>query len=83
MCICDISVEDVYVRLPLSASVAWMLDRQAERKLGWKRFLAPKKNVRPSWKLKPLQDSYEVRFYPKRTPELWFFSAGNAARKRL
>ncbi|CAL21064.1 hypothetical protein BFI45_10965 [Yersinia pestis subsp. microtus bv. Altaica] len=83
LCICDISVEDEYVRQPLSASVAWVLDMQAARVRGRLRFLKPKREARPRWRLTPLKDSYEIRFYPKRLPELWFFSAENAARKRL
>ncbi|ERP72873.1 hypothetical protein L328_12160 [Yersinia pestis 24H] len=82
MCICDISVEDEYVRQPLSASVAWVLDMQAARVRGRLRFLKPKREARPRWRLTPLKDSYEIRFYPKRLPELWFFSAENAARKK-
>ncbi len=83
MCICDISVEDIYTRLPLSASVAWVLDNQAKRSLGWRRFLQPKKEKRSRWKLQPLRDSYEVRFAPNQMPQLWCYSAESAGRKRL
>ncbi|OVZ96169.1 hypothetical protein EQP49_00110 [Yersinia sp. 2105 StPb PI] len=83
LCICDISVEDEYIRQPLSASVAWVLDTQAARTRGRLRFLKPKREARPRWRLAPLKDTYEIRFYPNRLPELWFFSAENASRKRL
>ncbi|CNF11300.1 MULTISPECIES: hypothetical protein [Yersinia] len=83
MCICDISVEDEYTRQPLSASAAWVLDTQAARARGRLRFLKPKREARPRWRLAPLKDTYEIRFYPHRLPELWFFSAESAARKRL
>ncbi|EKN5137198.1 hypothetical protein DVP19_13550, partial [Yersinia enterocolitica] len=82
LCICDISVEDEFIRQPLSASVAWVLDTQAARARGRLRFLKPKREARPRWRLAPLKDTYEIRFYPHRLPELWFFSAENAARKR-
>lgn len=62
LCICDISVEDEYVRQPLSASVAWVLDMQAARVRGRLRFLKPKREARPRWRLTPLKDSYEIRF---------------------
>ncbi|MBW7983987.1 hypothetical protein [Enterobacillus tribolii] len=83
MCICDISVEDTYVRLPLSTSAAWVLDRQAERSLGWRRFLKPKRQQHSRWRLEPVRDRYEVRFAPNRAPELWLFSADNLGKKRL
>ena len=84
MCICDISVEDTFIRLPLSPTAAWMLDRQATRSLGWRRFLKPKRDQKlMSWRLTPLKDRYEVRFSPNRQPELLMFSAENAIRKRL
>ncbi|WP_159564405.1 hypothetical protein [Budvicia diplopodorum] len=83
MCICDISVEDVYTRLPLSASVAWVLENRAIKSMGWRRFLVVKKERRSRWKLEPPKNAYQVRFSPQKAPELWWFSADDALRKRL